>query len=77
MTPSVGIAGDPSGRVWTAIGGDGQSHLAWWDQDLCTSESNAVPALQITRAPGVVRGPTAVGSDSRGQIWVAHHDSQR
>jgi len=73
-----GITGDSAGRIWTTVGGDGQSHVAWWDQSACQpGESNAVPDAQIIRAPGVIRGPTAIGSDSRGNIWVAHHDTPK
>jgi hypothetical protein len=71
-----GIAGDPQGRVWTAVGGDGQSHIAWWAGDQCEpGNSSRLPAAQLIRGPGGTQGPTAVGSDSAGHIWMAHHVS--
>ena len=48
-----GITVDGHGRVWTAIGGDGQSHLAWWHGDECNGgQSIALPRDQLSMPRG-------------------------
>ena len=44
---------------------------------LCANRANQneLPEAQFLRGPAGTRGPTAVGSDSSGQIWMAHHIS--
>ena len=73
-----GITVDGHGRVWTAIGGDGQSHLAWWHGDECNGgQSIALPRDQFISMPRGVEGPTALGADHAGRVWLAHHISRK
>ena len=78
MTVGRGITVDAAGRMWAAIGGDGQSHVAWWSAEDCVAgQSNDVPQNQLLAAPANTTGPSAVGADLQGKIWLAHKDSQR
>ena len=76
MTVGRGITMDVEGRIWAAVGADGDSHVAYWHVDDCQGgQSVAVPAEQLVALPDL-EGPTAVGSDPRGNIWVMHYLSR-
>ena len=73
-----GLTVDGDGRVWTAVGGDGQSHLAWWDADDCVAgQSVVVPPAQVIAMPQGIDGPTALSADGQGHLWLAHHVSPK
>ena len=77
MTVGRGITMDTEGRMWAAVGGDEQSHVACWHVDDCRGgQSVAVPQDQLIALPAGLRGPTAVGSDAQGHIWVMHYLSR-
>ena len=73
-----GLTVDRDGRVWTAVGGDDQSHLAWWDAGACQpGQSVDVPRGQVVRMPAGIEGPTALSADAQGHVWLAHHVSPK
>jgi hypothetical protein len=78
MTVGRGITVDADGRMWAAVGGDGQSHVAYWDATDCVSgQSTEVPNNQLIQSPPDTIGPSAIGADLQGRIWLAHKDTQR
>ena len=69
-----GITVSPDGRLWTALGGDGASHFAYWDTELCRpGRTTQVPRGQVFPAGQGLTGPSAIGADSDGNIWLAHN----
>ena len=75
MTVGRGITVDAEGRMWTAVGGDEQSCcllaclMTWWSIRRGAQD-------QLIALPAGLRGPTAVGSDAQGHIWVMHYLSR-
>jgi hypothetical protein len=73
-----GLTADSHGRIWSAIGGDGQSYVAWWEANDCVGgQSVALPAEQVLTMPRGIEGPTALSADRAGHIWLAHHISPK
>ncbi len=78
LTAGRGITVDATGRVWMALGGDGDSNLVSWNADgfVPGGTINAL-ALRRTNLPPGHRGPSGVGADRDGRLWVAHHDTSQ
>ena len=73
-----GITADASGRIWTALGGNNWSYMAYWEPEQCQlGQSIELPRNQILESGDNLRGPTAIGADSRGYIWLAHYNSRK
>ena len=73
-----GISADGSGRVWAALGGDGQSYLAYWNAEGCEGGGRFnVPGGNIVETPLRSLGPSAVAADNEGKIWLAHYQTPR
>ena len=52
------------------------SRLAYWHTDDCVPDQrNAVPRAQVVATGAGITGPTAVGVDAQGDVWLAHHVS--
>jgi hypothetical protein len=73
-----GITPDSHGRIWMAIGGDGDSHLGIWDADDFVP-GGTIPVSEVTllRLPPGHVGPSGVGEDRDGKMWLAHHISSQ
>jgi streptogramin lyase len=78
LTAGRGITVDATGRVWMALGGDGESSLVSWNADgfVPGGTINALALRRTTLPPGH-RGPSGVGADRDGRLWVAHHDTSQ
>jgi streptogramin lyase len=74
MTAGRGITVDARGRVWMALGGDGASNLVSWDSDgfVPGGTIGGPIALRHLTLPSGHVGPSGVGADRDGNIWVAH-----
>jgi streptogramin lyase len=74
MTAGRGITVDQRGRVWMALGGDGASNLVSWDSDgfVPGGTIGGPVALRRWTLPAGHTGPSGVGADRDGNIWVAH-----
>ena len=78
MQVGRGITMDPSGRMWAAVGADGQSHVAFWDSEDCVSgRSTEVPRRNLIQMENGIEGPSAIGSDEKGRMWLAHYESPK
>jgi hypothetical protein len=70
-----GITVDAAGLVWMAMAppGDGQSYLVSWRADAFNPGGvvQQLPALFIM--PAGYQGPSGVGADSEGNIWLGHY----
>lgn len=78
MTAGRGITVDNSGFIWMALGGDGASNVAIWDSTGFVPNGNMSSlAVQVVPLPEGHTGPSGVGADKEGYIWVAHHDTSQ
>ena len=69
-----GITVDARGRIWMAMGGDGDSHLALWEADAFVAGGNITPpTIRLLRMPPGHQGPSGIGADGQGNLWLAHH----
>jgi streptogramin lyase len=69
-----GISGDGNGRVWAALGGDGQSYLAHWSAASCAAGSQTTLGRgNIVPGPWGALGPTGVNPDADGKLWLSHY----
>ena len=73
QTTGRGITVDQNGKVWVAIGGDGQSSLASWDMNAFQPNGNITAPITYLTLPPNHRGPSGVGADASGRIWVGHY----
>jgi streptogramin lyase len=78
-TAGRGITVDGTGRVWLtyATSSDGPSGgLLSWDSNAFVPNGN-ISATAVTRVslPGNFTGPSALGVDRVGNIWLAHYQS--
>ncbi len=78
MSTGRGITPDSRGRIWMAMGGDGQSHLGVWNADAFVP-GGTIPPEQVTllRMPPGHTGPSGVGEDRDGYMWLAHQVSSQ
>jgi streptogramin lyase len=75
-----GITADSDGRVWAAVGKDNASYMAHWDSNLCADNATFdIPVAnrlgQFDLAGQGLTGPSAIGSDTNGRIWMAHKNA--
>jgi streptogramin lyase len=75
-----GITADSAGRVWSAVGTDAASYMAWFDSNQCQDNGSFdVPAEnlfgQFELDGQGLTGPSAIGADSAGRIWLAHKNA--
>jgi streptogramin lyase len=78
-TAGRGITVDADGRVWLAYAtsSDGPSGgLLSWDSNRFAANAN-IPSTAVTRhtLPGGFSGPSALGVDRVGNIWLAHYQA--
>ena len=62
-------------QIWMAIGGDGQSRVAWWNSSIFAAGQTVTTGTSLYTLPVGNTGPSGVGADSLGNIWVAHHNA--
>jgi hypothetical protein len=77
MNTGRGITVDAAGIVWLAVGGDGQSYLASWSADAFNPGANITGPIALWPMPGGFTGPSGVGADSSGNIWLGHYISSQ
>ncbi|MBI2375973.1 MAG: hypothetical protein HYV07_18410 [Deltaproteobacteria bacterium] len=72
-----GITVDANGVIWMAIEIGGQSFLSFWHSDLFAPNRNVTGLINMVRLPDNHRGPSGVGADTNGKIWVGHHETSQ
>ena len=74
MTAGRGITVAVDGRVWMALGGDGASNVAIWNMnDFAAGGNIPSSSVEVVPLPSGHNGPSGIGADLNGFIWVAHH----
>jgi hypothetical protein len=71
-----GITVESTGRVWLAwsASGESQSRLAYWDSDGFVPGGNITSlAVHTINVSDAYQGPSGVGIDRNGNLWLAHH----
>jgi streptogramin lyase len=72
-----GITVDSSGRIWVAIGGDGASWIGSFDSNVFAAGRSITPPITIIPMPPGHTGPSGIGADSQGNIWLGHYLSSQ
>lgn len=68
-----GITVDQFGQIWAALGGEGQSRLAVFDSNAFAADAEMTVTPTIYDMPAGHTGPSGVGVDLDGNIWLAHY----
>jgi len=72
-----GITVDRNGKLWAALNAEGQAYIGTFDPELFQANTSIVPSGAPIQLPSGITGPSGVGVDAEGYVWVAHyHNSQ-
>ncbi len=70
-TGGRGITVDHNNRIYTALGGDGPSGIAWWEADDCVADDTFNAIHYRNTAPNTI-GASSIDIDRLGRVWLAH-----
>jgi streptogramin lyase len=73
-----GITVDSNNNLWMAMEGGGRSHIVTWSSEDFIP-NGVVPQAQtrLFTTPQGHTGPSGVGVDANGLVWLAHHQSSQ
>jgi hypothetical protein len=69
-----GLTVDHNNRIYAALGGDGQSGLAWWEADQCVANQTYNAVHFRDSAPNTL-GASSINTDRKGRVWLSHYIS--